>query len=64
MIDKLDGLQKILYERLHRRPAGIDKLDRLWEAAVLLPLVNTPDGIALLFGSCIIGSTSLTFKSF
>lgn len=49
MIDKLDGLQKILYERLHRRPAGIDKLDRLWEAAVLLPLVNTPDGIALLF---------------
>ena len=48
-MDKLKQLQEILYERLHRRPPGIDKLDRLWEAAVLLPLVQTEQGIAVLF---------------
>ena len=37
-MDKMEKLQAILYERLHRRPPGIDKLDRLWEAAVLLPM--------------------------
>ncbi|WP_405378197.1 NUDIX hydrolase [Phascolarctobacterium sp.] len=46
---KLDKLQQVIYERLHRRSAGIDKLDRLWEAAVLLPLVETAEGIAVLF---------------
>lgn len=48
-MDKMHKLQEILYERLHRRPPGIDKLDRLWEAAVLLPLVQTEEGIAVLF---------------
>ena len=48
-MDKMEKLQAILYERLHRRPPGIDKLDRLWEAAVLLPLVQTEKGIAVLF---------------
>lgn len=48
-MDKMNKLQQVLYERLHRRPAGIDKLDRLWEAAVLLPLVQTDEGIAVLF---------------
>ena len=48
-MDKLKQLQEILYERLHRRPPGIDKRDRLWEAAVLLPLVQTEQGIAVLF---------------
>ena len=48
-MDKMEKLQAILYERLHRRPPGIDKLDRLWEAAVLLPLVQTDKGIAVLF---------------
>ena len=48
-MNKMDKLQQVLYERLHRRPAGIDKLDRLWEAAVLLPLVQTDKGIAVLF---------------
>lgn len=48
-MDKMDKLQQVLYERLHRRPAGIDKLDRLWEAAVLLPLVQTEKGVAVLF---------------
>ena len=48
-MSEMDKLQRILYERLHRRPAGIDKLDRLWEAAVLLPLVRTDAGVAVLF---------------
>lgn len=48
-MSKLDALQEILYEKLHRRPAGIDKLDRLWEAAVLVPLVETEEGISVLF---------------
>lgn len=46
---ELDRLQALLYAKLHRRPAGIDKLDRLWDAAVLLPLVPTEEGMALLF---------------
>ncbi len=45
----LNKLQQVLDERLHRRPAGIDKLDRLWDAAVLLPLVQTDEGLAVLF---------------
>ena len=48
-MENMDKLQQVLYERLHRRPPGIDKLDRLWEAAVLLPLVETDEGIAVLF---------------
>ena len=48
-VEQMDKLQSVLYERLHRRPPGIDKLDRLWEAAVLLPLVQTEEGIAVLF---------------
>ena len=48
-MSEMDKLQRLLYERLHRRPAGIDKLDRLWEAAVLLPLVRTDAGVAVLF---------------
>ena len=48
-MENMKKLQEVLYERLHRRPPGIDKLDRLWEAAVLLPLVQTEEGIAVLF---------------
>lgn len=42
-------LQEALREKLARRPAGIDKLDRLWDAAVLLPLVREAAGPAVLF---------------
>lgn len=42
-------LREQIYAKLHRRPAGIDKLDRLWEAAVLLPIVNTEEGPSILF---------------
>ncbi len=48
-MDQMQKLQQMLYDKLHSRPAGIDKLDRLWEAAVLLPLVQTEAGIAVLF---------------
>lgn len=45
----IDILQEKITAKLKSRPAGIDKLDRLWEAAVLLPIVETKDGPALLF---------------
>lgn len=45
----MEKLEYVIFERLHRRAPGIDKLDNLWEAAVLLPLVDTPDGISVLF---------------
>lgn len=48
-MNKIDILQEKIAARLKERPAGIDKLDRLWEAAVLLPIVESPDGPALLF---------------
>lgn len=45
----LQELNQILYEKLHRRAPGIDKLDHLWDSAVLLPLVQTEEGVAVLF---------------
>lgn len=45
----MERLMERLYEKLHRRPAGIDRMDRLWEAAVLLPIVQTEAGPAVLF---------------
>lgn len=45
----MNRLMERLYEKLHRRPAGIDRLDRLWEAAVLIPIVKTEAGPAVLF---------------
>lgn len=45
----MERLLNRLYEKLHRRSAGIDRMDRLWEAAVLLPIVKTEDGPAVLF---------------
>ena len=45
----MQRLMERLYEKLHRRPAGIDRMDRLWEAAVLVPLVRTEEGPAVLF---------------
>lgn len=44
-----EALEQEIYNKLHKRAPGIDKLDRLWEAAVLLPLVDTAAGPALLF---------------
>ena len=49
MIKDMLPLEGLLREKLGRRPAGIDKLDSLWDAAVLLPLVTSPDGPAVLF---------------
>ena len=45
----MQRLMEQLYEKLHRRPAGIDRMDRLWEASVLLPIVRTEEGPAVLF---------------
>lgn len=45
----MEKLSRAVRDSLSRRPAGIDKLDRLWEAAVLLPLVATDQGVSVLF---------------
>ena len=48
-MEKTAELIKQITERLNRRPARIDKADRLWDAAVLVPLVDTKQGPAVLF---------------
>lgn len=45
----MDKLHDVILERFSHRPPGIDKLDRLWDAAVLLPLVQTEEGVSVLF---------------
>ena len=40
-MEKTAELIKQITERLNRRPARIDKADRLWDAAVLVPLIDT-----------------------
>lgn len=45
----INKLASTLGQALSVRPAGIDKLDRLWEAAVFLPIVETSEGPSLLF---------------
>ena len=46
-MNEMEKLQYVLFERLHRRAPGIDKLDRLWDAAVLLPFAPlwVPSGV-------------------
>lgn len=48
-MEKTAELIKQITERLNRRPARIDKADRLWDAAVLVPLIDTKQGPAVLF---------------
>lgn len=42
-------LEVLLKEELDKRPAGIDRWDRLWDAAVLLPIVYENDTPCILF---------------
>lgn len=42
-------IKTILRDEFNKRPAGIDMLDSLWTAAVLLPLVMKDDGPHILF---------------
>ena len=46
-MEKTAELIKQITERLNRRPARIDKADRLWDAAVLVPLIDTKQGPAV-----------------
>lgn len=48
-MEKMTELTKQITEHLNRRPARIDKADNLWEAAVLVPLLDTEQGPAVLF---------------
>lgn len=45
----MEGLKNILRDEFNKRPAGIDMLDSLWTASVLLPLVMKEDGPHILF---------------
>lgn len=40
---------ELITKELSRRPTEVDKLDRLWEAAVLIPLVESSEGLSILF---------------
>ena len=44
-----EGLRGKVRAMLAERPATIDKSDRLWEAAVLVPLVKNKSGVGILF---------------
>lgn len=48
-MEKMVKLTRQITERMRRRAARIDKADRLWDAAVLLPLIETAEGPSLLF---------------
>lgn len=47
-MSKVD-VKEAIYKELHRRPVDIDKLDQLFDASVLLPIVETENGPAILF---------------
>lgn len=48
-MEKMTELVEQITKRLQLRSARIDKADRLWDAAVLVPLVATEAGPAVLF---------------
>lgn len=45
----METLKNILRDEFNKRPAGVDTLDSLWTASVLLPLVMKEDGPHILF---------------
>ena len=48
-MEKMTELVEQITKRLQLRSARIDKADKLWDAAVLVPLVDTEAGPAVLF---------------
>lgn len=38
-----------IQKHIERRPVQIDKLERLWDAAVLVPLIETNQGVSIVF---------------
>ena len=48
-MEALERLAATIENGLRGREPEPDRDDNLWDAAVLLPLVNTPDGISVLF---------------
>lgn len=48
-MEALERLAATIENGLRGRGPEPDRDDNLWDAAVLLPLVNTPDGISVLF---------------
>jgi len=45
----MDGLERALKLAINQQPAGIDRWDRLWDAAVLVPLVYENGVLGILF---------------
>lgn len=48
-METLEKLASVIKNGLAGQQPELDRDDNLWDAAVLLPLVNTPDGISVLF---------------
>lgn len=48
-MEPLEKITAAIEKRLAGRTPELDRGDNLWDAAVLLPLVKTPDGVAVLF---------------
>ncbi len=48
-MDTMEKAREGLRALLHSRPAEIDKMDQLWDAAVLLPLVKDAGELSFLF---------------
>lgn len=45
----LEKITSVIGKRMEGKEPELDRGDNLWDAAVLIPLVNTPQGVAVLF---------------
>lgn len=48
-MEALEKITSAIGKKLEGRKPSLDRDDNLWDAAVLLPLVNTPQGVSVLF---------------
>lgn len=48
-MEALEKITSAIGKKLEGRKSSLDRDDNLWDAAVLLPLVNTPQGVSVLF---------------
>lgn len=48
-MEPLEKITSVIGKKLAGTSPLLDRDDNLWDAAVLLPLINTPDGISVLF---------------
>lgn len=48
-MEALEKITSAIGKKMEGRKPSLDRDDNLWDAAVLLPLVNTPQGVSVLF---------------